>query len=71
MTTNDFANIGSQGSFITGIIFGVLAGLAVIFRFLTRHAIKAKLGSDDWWTLAALILFWTEEILELYGKQND
>ena len=66
-----FCKYWQSGDLCNRSHFGVLAGLAVLFCFLTRHSIKAKLGSDDWWTLAALILFWTEDILQLYGKQND
>ena len=69
MDSKDAANIGGNEILITGIIFGIIAGTAVLLRFLTKAKNpKASFGFDDWWILIACILFWTEDAIQIWGK---
>ena len=44
--------------FVTGIVFGILATIAVALRLLTRSFVKAKYGWDDWWIIFTLLAFY-------------
>lgn len=67
--SSDFANLDSDEVFVTGMVFGVLAAVAVFLRFLTKITNPTGLfGWDDWWILIACLLFWLEDGLQIAGK---
>ena len=69
MASKDDANLGDLLLFNTGIIFGVIAGLAVALRFTSKLWTVGKVQSDDWWILAGLFLFWAEDIIQCWSMR--
>ena len=67
MSTKDNENLGSPEVFVTGIVFGCIAGIAVLCKAYTKTIVKTHLGWDDLWILCALLCFWVEDILQLYS----
>ncbi|CAL8575807.1 hypothetical protein XPA_001711 [Xanthoria parietina] len=65
MSSKGTENLGSPEVFATGIIFGILSGLAVLCKAYTKTIVKTSLGWDDFWVLCALLFFWAEDILQL------
>lgn len=65
MSSKTTENLGSPEVFATGIIFGILSGLAVLCKAYTKTIVKTSLGWDDFWVLCALLSFWAEDILQL------
>lgn len=53
---------------IVGAIMIVLAVIAVILRFYTRHRMKAAFSWDDWMALAAVVPAVAAGVLVLVGK---
>ena len=68
MKTKEAASLGSVPLLITEVVFLALAVVAVLFRFLSRLCVKNSLGWDDFWIVAALVLFWVHQSLQLGSK---
>ena len=68
MKSKEAASLGSVPLLITEVISLALAVVAVLFRFLSRLCVKNSLGWDDFWIVAALVLFWVHQSLQLGGK---
>ena len=54
--------------FTTAILFTVLTGIVLSLRILSRPLFKIKYGLEDWFILAAALLFWVQAALQIYGK---
>ncbi|KAL8927669.1 MAG: hypothetical protein Q9172_001229 [Xanthocarpia lactea] len=65
MSSKTTANLGSPEVFATGIVFGIVAGIAVLCKAYTKSIVKTTLGWDDFWIVCALLSFWAEDILQL------
>lgn len=68
MKTKEAASLGSVPLLIAEVVFLALAVVAVPFRFLSRLCIKNRLRWDDFWIVAALVLFWVHQSLQLRNK---
>lgn len=47
----------------TGVVFTVLAVVAVGLRFASKRMTSAAVGVDDWLLLAALLVYFVAEVL--------
>ena len=68
MKTKEAASLGSLPLLITEVVFLALAVVAVLFRFLSPLCVKNSFGWDDFWIVAALVLFWVHQSLQLGSK---
>ncbi len=70
MSSKTTENLGSPEVFATGIVFAIVAGIAVLCKAYTKSIVKTTLGGDDYWIFSALLFFWAEDILQLYCKEG-
>lgn len=68
MKSKDAASLGNVPLLITEVVLLALAVVAVLFRFLSRLCVKNSLEWDEFWIVAALILFWVHQSLQLGSK---
>ena len=70
MSSKTTENLGSPEVFATGIVFAIVAGIAVLCKAYTKSIVKTALGWDDFWIVCALLFFWAEDILQLKCKKG-
>ncbi len=68
MKSKEAASLGSVPLLITEVVFLALAVVAVLLRFLSRLCVKNSLGWDDFWIVAALVLFSVHQSLQLGSR---
>lgn len=63
METIHGLNTNGDAIIATGVVFTVLAVVAVGLRFASKRMTSAAVGVDDWLLLAALIIYFVAEVL--------
>ena len=56
-------NTNGDAIIATGVVFTVLAVVAVGLRFASKRMTSAAVGVDDWLLLAALLIYFVAEVL--------
>ena len=56
-------NTNGDAIIATGVVFTVLAVVAVGLRFASKRMTSAAVGIDDWLLLAALLIYFVAEVL--------
>lgn len=51
---------------VTIIAFAILDTLAVVLRLLSKSKTTYRFGSDDYWMLAALLIFYARAGINIY-----
>ena len=57
-------------TFVTGMVFSVLATVTVIGRFAARRMNRARLGADDFWIILALLGMYAYFIVAQWGQSS-